>query len=891
VTSLTLHAMSCEKAKLGVENGTIENPIKLISELQHNGLATVILAQCQGCQEQFKIESSKQIKTSGGHKRFDINVRAVWGTMVTGRGVAQLNETLGTMGMAGMSQTTFSTIEQEIAVWWKSVLDADMLEAGAEERRCAIERDDFHDGVPFITVVCDGGWSKRSHKHSYNAMGGVAIIIGAHTGKLLHVGIRNKHCYVCTAAETRKQPATAHECFKNWSSSSQAMEADIIVEGFQEAEVKHNLRYLYVIADGDSSVYAKIQEEVPIWGVHVMKKECSNHACKCLRTNLEKLVVDKPQHKGRGKLTLGTRVRLTSGVRCAIRMRSADIEHGMNASSATKLLERDIRNSVYHVFGIHTNCSNFCTKVPTKGRPESTKDPPSSKESDPSASKESDPSPSKESDPSPSEDSDPSPSKESDPSPSKESDPSPSKESVPCYSVLSDQNSYWTEGTSEDAMEESRQCQPAESDQLVDKELLRDVTFYLNRLANKSQRLIGNYTSNLAESWMSIRAKFDGGKVFNRCNRGSWHARCYGGALRKNFGAEWSPVVWKKVTGTKSGSAFDRIYKRRAGQLSSSRKSKSIPEVKARARKRKSKAHTQAAKPRAKMAYGEEALDVVQDVSADTLDTTSQSFYEQHVKLDQAGIASLQLNTQNQSESELWKAERRKRLTSSVFGRVVSRNVKLKVKPLIRQLLYSTFRGNACTRRGMDSEASTIQDYIINKAGDGDTVLVQPMGLVIHPEHNFLAASPDGQVFVDNVAVGLLEVKNVLMNNSMGLREASTKKSDFCLNLNGNALSLKRSHVFFYQCQGQLHVTGMPWVDFVVRRTNPYQIHIERIYQDIDLWDRKMLPKLTAFYFHAILPELALPRFGKSPGIREPGEWVSFVHDHVFTALSISMYF
>ena len=43
----------------------------------------------------------------------------------------------------------------------------------------------------------DGGWSKRSHKHSYNVKSGVAIIIGKETGKLLHIGVRNKFCHAC----------------------------------------------------------------------------------------------------------------------------------------------------------------------------------------------------------------------------------------------------------------------------------------------------------------------------------------------------------------------------------------------------------------------------------------------------------------------------------------------------------------------------------------------------------------------------------------------------------------------------------------------------------------------------------------------------------------------
>ena len=35
----------------------------------------------------------------------------------------------------------------------------------------------------------------------------------------------------------------------------------------------------------------------------------------------------------------------------------------------------------------------------------------------------------------------------------------------------------------------------------------------------------------------------------------------------------------------------------------------------------------------------------------------------------------------------------------------------------------------------------------------------------------------------------------------------------------------------------------------------------------------EMVPKLKYFYFKALLPELAYPRYGKSPGIRLPGLW------------------
>ena len=76
-----------------------------------------------------------------------------------------------------------------------------MSQAAKEEREHAIETYDYHRGVPAISVVADAGWSKHTHKHSYNAKSGVAVIFGAHTKKLLFMGVCNKYCCICAAAQ------------------------------------------------------------------------------------------------------------------------------------------------------------------------------------------------------------------------------------------------------------------------------------------------------------------------------------------------------------------------------------------------------------------------------------------------------------------------------------------------------------------------------------------------------------------------------------------------------------------------------------------------------------------------------------------------------------------
>lgn len=79
------------------------------------------------------------------------------------------------------------------------------------------------------------------------------------------------------------------------------MESDIILEGFRIAEQQHGVRYIKFIGDGDSSVHAQLISGVSGWGYAIQEQECANHAVKCFRSSLEKLVKDKPQYKGRGK--------------------------------------------------------------------------------------------------------------------------------------------------------------------------------------------------------------------------------------------------------------------------------------------------------------------------------------------------------------------------------------------------------------------------------------------------------------------------------------------------------------------------------------------------------------------------------------------------------------
>lgn len=83
----------------------------------------------------------------------------------------------------------------------------------------------------------------------------------------------------------------------------QKWKLDIILDGFKKAEQTHGVRYMRFIGDGDSSMYPTLLENVPIWGHDIKKIERANHACKCYRASLEKLVAENPSYRAKGGLT------------------------------------------------------------------------------------------------------------------------------------------------------------------------------------------------------------------------------------------------------------------------------------------------------------------------------------------------------------------------------------------------------------------------------------------------------------------------------------------------------------------------------------------------------------------------------------------------------------
>ena len=264
--------------------------------------------------------------------------------------------------------------------------------------------------------------------------------------------------------------------------------------------------------------------------------------------------------------------------------------------------------------------------------------------------------------------------------------------------------------------------------------------------------------------------------------------------------------------------------------------------------------------------------DVTDDVPPEHLVELKDSYYSTKVVVSKEEAQDIEMDTREQSYSDLWKAERLKRITASKVGTIAKMLKKTKRANTVKQMLYTTFRGNEATRYGTRMEDTTRQDYVAYQRERGHPNLtISKAGLVVSLDNPWLAASPDDRVTDpdDPQPLGLVEYKNPFAARQLTLSEACDM-STFCLQKKETdgkiTYKLKQRHDYYYQVQCQLYCDNKEWCDFVVRTEK--ELHVERIYRNTGWWDEQ-IPKLQVFYFEALLPELACPRHNKG-GIREP---------------------
>lgn len=437
------------------------------------------------------------------------------------------------------------------------------------------------------------------------------------------------------------------------------------------------------------------------------------------------------------------------------------------------------------------------------------------------------------------------------------------------------QEKLWEETLADDVSteKEARHGGAVPSD--IDPIMMHDIQVIVSRLVAKAKQLIGNFTTNMVEGWMEVRSKFDGGKVTNRSQSGSWEHRCYGAGLQQNLGRSWGPPTWEKLTGSPPNQVFVSTAEATAKKVEKTRKRKATEEAKK--SRRQSKYSRVDNSLSAQKAYNRQAgvePDDSTDVPLEYLNELKSTFYTTQVEVTKEQAEATEEQTREQSDCDLWTRERRKRVTASKVGGIAKMRRTTKRSSKVQEMLYSTFKGNRATQYGITMEGKTSQQYATYQKQNGHVNLqTHKSGLVISVTNPWLAASPDEKVHDPSTAAspwGIAEYKNPYTAIDLTLEEACDKVKQFCLEKiekNGEvSFRLKKRHNYYFQVQCQMYCCDADWCDFVLRTDK--ELHVERIQRDQDWWDQQ-LPKLKTFYFDALLPELACPRFGKG-GIREP---------------------
>ena len=176
-------------------------------------------------------------------------------------------------------------------------------------------------------------------------------------------------------------------------------------------------------------------------------------------------------------------------------------------------------------------------------------------------------------------------------------------------------------------------------------------------------------------------------------------------------------------------------------------------------------------------------------------------FFSNEVTVSYNKMADIEKSARKQSPCEEWHAERKKRITSSNFGKIVKLRLSASVT---NSSLYSKFIGNRFKRYGLAKEQSALREYELYKESKGENFKVCTVGIVIHPQHHFLAACADGLVQSEGKVVGLVEVKNLLSDKNNTLK----KPTAIIISARGRC-KFYRSNGWIFLCVQRIRITSM----------------------------------------------------------------------------------
>ncbi|KAL4135771.1 hypothetical protein QTP88_007361 [Uroleucon formosanum] len=183
--------------------------------------------------------------------------------------------------------------------------------------------------------------------------------------------------------------------------------------------------------------------------------------------------------------------------------------------------------------------------------------------------------------------------------------------------------------------------------------------------------------------------------------------------------------------------------------------------------------------------YGNVLHDPFLDLTENQIEAYKRDYLDK-LSLTESQIKILEMRTRRQHQCEEWCIERKKRLTASIFGKVCKMHDKTSRAKTVNDILFGTFTGNAAIRYGIANEViakEQLEDLLKTKIQSADDE-------------------------------SLVEIKCPASAKELAPEDAiQSNKIKYC-SIKDGTLYLKRNDNYYYQVQGQLHISQKTYCYF-----------------------------------------------------------------------------
>lgn len=376
----------------------------------------------------------------------------------------------------------------------------------------------------------------------------------------------------------------------------------------------------------------------------------------------------------------------------------------------------------------------------------------------------------------------------------------------------------------------------------------------LSRLRLNARSVLLNENTDIAEQFNSLIVKYNGGKRVNNSKKQSFTGRSKIAVLQHNTGRAYTSLcehMGKRSNTTAAKIEFKRLVKR---LWHNNKKRPYTPKT----------TYTGTDQN-----YGTSSC-AAPDMDDETFTFEQEKFLER-LATNQAKRSEIENNTKSQHASSEWKQYRADMLTASNFGIVCCSRSPQSYTGIVNSILYTDIPNLKQIAHG-----SFYEKHAIKKLEDLESIDVLKCGLFIDSEISFLGASPDG-IVGDNAIVEVKcplsiyesSIDEAISRGKMNVWSRSRKPRKKGATYIPTITGINRRHKWYFQVQGQLHITQKEMCYFVVWFGDDYPIRVEKIYRDDNFWKLNMEAKLKSFYYTALLPELVNPRMSRTMPLRK----------------------